>query len=117
MSLVPFLAKEHAHDVEHWWRDNGDGTSTIVSYQNVAPILDRNKAMRNHNDGYSQTRELRRVAFIPHVLRQKILAEEGWDPYRPDIYPEKMARLLNDPDYAYLRTADGRVGCINGQLR
>lgn len=117
MTLRPLVPAEFEGDVAHWWEDNGDGTATIHSTQDLAPILDRNKAMANHNDGYSPSRELRRVASIPAGVRLKIMAEQGWDPWRPDLYPEKMAALLNDPDWRHLRTAPGRIGTSNGRLR
>lgn len=107
--LKPLIGASFAGDVAHWWRDNGDGTSAIVSVQEVGPALERNRAMANHNDGWSPTRELRRAAFIPNVIRQKWLEEEGWDAYRPDIYGERLRRKLNDPDWRYLRTAEWRM--------
>lgn len=117
MSLKPFLPAEWEGDATSYWRDDGDGTGSVVTIQDVAPTLDANKAMKNHNDGYNADRSMRRVASIPWVLIAKIRNEEGWDPMRPDLYPEKMARLLNDPDYAHLRTADGRIGVVNGRIR
>lgn len=107
--LKPLVAAAFAGDVAHWWRDNGDGTSSVVSAQDVAPVLERNKAMTNHNDGWSPTRELRRAAFIPNIIRDKWLNEEGWDAYRPDLYGEQLRRKLNDPDWRYLRTAEWRM--------
>ena len=85
--------------------------------QDVEAILDRNKAMRTHNDGYVADRSMRRVATIPLIVRNIILNDHGWDPWKPHLYPEKMAALLNDPDWAFLRTADGRIGVSNGVVR
>lgn len=80
------------------------------------PVIERNKAMRNHNDGYSPSRELRRVASIPFILINKWLVEEGWNALDPDN-ADRLMRKLNDPDLAYLRTADGQLGMSNGVLR
>lgn len=103
--------------VRHDWEDVGDGEYLIHSVQDTTPVLERNKALANHNDGYTPTREMRRVATIPTILRNKWLAEEGWDAFRPDLYAEKLMRKLNDPDYAHLRTAEGALGVSNGVLR
>jgi hypothetical protein len=117
VTLKPLALADEPGGVNHYWRANPDGTGDIVTVQDVAPILDACKAQKNFNDGYSKSRDLRRVMFIPDGLRAKIINEEGWDPFRPDLYPEKMARLINDPDYAHFRTAEGRVGVTNGRVR
>lgn len=104
---------EFAGDVAHYWEDDGAGGGLVHSVQDVAPIIERNKAMFAHNDGYSESRELRRVAFIPNALLVKWQNEEGWNPWDPaNAY--KLAQKLNDGDYAHLRTAPGRLGVTNG---
>lgn len=80
------------------------------------PIIDRNMAMATHNDGYSPSRELRRVASIPYIIGLKWLNEEGWWFLDPD-HSDKLAQKLNDPDWRHLRTAEGRVGMSNGVMR
>jgi hypothetical protein len=101
--------------VKHFMLTEGDKTRFVQS-QDTTPIFEQNKAMANHNDGYSPTRELRRVASLPFVIIAKWLNEEGWDALDPDN-ADKLAQKLNDPDYAYLRTAPGRVGVSNGVMR
>lgn len=113
---TPFIAPG-GEGVAHYSRPDGKGGLEVLSVQDVAPILDRNKAMRNHNDGYTADRTMRRAAFIPNIIRNKWLNEEGWDAYRPDLYAEQLVRKLNDPDWAYLRTADGRLAAVNGKVR
>lgn len=110
--LVP---AKYAGDRAHFFSDDTDGFA-VVSVQDVAPILQQNKAMRVTNNGYSADRTFRRVASVPNALRDKWLQEEGWDAWRPDLYADKLAQKFMDPDYAHLRTADGRVGVINGVL-
>jgi hypothetical protein len=102
--------------VRHYWKDEQDGSATIISCADVGAALERNKAMANHNDGYTPSRELRRVAFIPAIIAYKWLSEEGWNVYDPE-HSDRLARKLNDPDYAFLRTAPGRVGVSNGVMR
>lgn len=102
--------------IDYSMRHNADGTVSFLGQQDVAPLLDRNKAMANHNDGYSPTREMRRVASIPAILINKWRDEEGWDPYDP-ANAAKLAQKLNDPDYLHLRTAEGRLGVSNGVMR
>lgn len=103
--------------VRHYWRDEPDGrTATIISSADVGAALEQNKAMALHNDGYSPSRELRRVAFIPAIIAYKWLSEEGWNVYDPE-HSDRLARKLNSSDYAFLRTAPGQLGVSNGVLR
>lgn len=106
--------------IRYFWRDNDDGSATITSVTDVAPILEANKRERNENDGWSPSREMRRVAAIPLALIAKWKAEEGWDAMQASFNPDvagKLVQKLMDPDYAHLRTADGRIGLSNGVIR
>jgi hypothetical protein len=94
--------------VQTFFKDNHDGTYTVMSTQENDPILERNKAMANHNDGYSPSRELRRAASIPFLLIEKWKQEEGVNVLRSDG-ADFLKRKLNDADYAHLRTAPGRI--------
>lgn len=102
--------------VSHYMRDNADGSTTFAASQANDPILDYNQKLRTENDGYSKSRELRRVASIPLALIYQWRNEEGWDAFDP-AHADKLKQRLNDPDYAYLRTAGGRLGISNGILR
>ena len=105
--------------VRHYMVTEGNETRFIAEGE-VGDIFERNRQLANWNDGYSPTRELRRVATIPAVIGLKWLNEEGWwfqhAAHDPDV-ARKLAQKLNDPDYAYLRTAPGRVGYSNGSIR
>lgn len=89
-------------------QENSHGELIIQRSQDVAPILDRNKALANDGDGYSASRDIRRVASIPLVLVEKWKNEEGIDLFNPDHLPA-VRRKLNSPEYQYLRTAPGRL--------
>lgn len=105
--------------IDHWMIHDGINTS-FAATQDVAPILEQNKAERAHNDGYSESRELRRAARIPYGVGIKWLNEEGWwfmDMDKDPDVAKKVAEKLNSSEYAYLRTSDGRLGVSNGQLR
>ena len=94
--------------VRHLIEDEEHGKFRIVSLQNAAPILEQNKAMATHNDGYSPSRDLRRVASIPLIVILKWLNEEGWWALDP-ASEAKLKAKLNSSEYLYLRTAPGRV--------
>lgn len=94
------------------WRDDGEGGGEILTTQDVAPILDRNKAMANHNDGYTPSKDMRRAGTVPMLILHKWIADARLTTDDPD-YQEKLSKLvlakLDDPDYLYLRTAPGRL--------
>lgn len=109
-----FLFRSSA-GIDHYRIEDENG-ERFYSEQALDPIFDRNKAMANHNDGYSPSRELRRVATIPYVIGLKWLNEEGWWFMDPDN-ADRLAKKLNDADWRYLRTADGQIGVSNGVMR
>ncbi len=75
----------------------------VETVQDVEPILDHNKRLMTMNDGYSPSRDLRRVASIPNVIWERLMREGIADD------PKALKRWLNDPDNRYFRTAPGRV--------
>lgn len=93
---------------EAFIKDNQDGTFTVWSTQECDPLLDQNKAMANHNDGWSPSRDLRRAGSIPLNLIEKWKHEEGFDALNPH-HADKLKQKLNDSDWAHLRTAHWRV--------
>jgi hypothetical protein len=105
--------------VDHWMITDGKETR-FAATQDVAPFLEQNKAAATHNDGYSASRELRRVASIPYGVGIHWLNTEGWWFMDADKDPDvarKLAAKLNSSEYLYLRTAEGRVGVSGGKLR
>lgn len=105
--------------IDHFWRDTEDGAE-IKTVQDVGPILEHAKRLRNENNGWSQSKELRRAFLLPLALVEKWKQEEGVDAmasaYDPDV-AKWLLKKLSDPDYAYLRTADGRLGISDGVIR
>lgn len=97
--------------VRHAWKEEADGTVVFASSQDVAPVLERNKAAQTHNDGYSKSREMARVASIPLVIIMKWMTEEGWDPFSADPdCQRKLAQKLDSAEYRYLRTSELIIG-------
>lgn len=92
------------------WHTNSDGTFTVTTRQdNESQILERNKAMYTHNDGYTPSREMQRVGSIPMALIEHWMTVEGWNPFDP-ANATKLAQKLDDIDFRHLRTAPGRLG-------
>ncbi|MEL7445092.1 MAG: hypothetical protein AAGK02_04680 [Pseudomonadota bacterium] len=91
--------------VDWYRRNNGDGTVDYAFDEDVESILDQNKAMANHNDGWMSEKWGRRRATIPLTLWMKWLNEEGWDAFAPEN-ADRLMKRLRDPDYRFLLTAD-----------
>jgi hypothetical protein len=84
----------------------GDGGFRLHYSQDSEPILDENKAKANAGrDYYARDPDLWRVASIPVVVQYKWLVEKGVDVMNPEHWPA-VKRLLNDPEWRYLKTAE-----------
>jgi hypothetical protein len=93
-------------DVHHY--DDHTGATTLETIQDVNPILAANRAdYVSGHDGYSPSRELRRVASIPLVEVTK-LYQKGIDIFNRDHWP-KVAAMLDSPEWQAFRTAPGRI--------
>lgn len=74
---------------------------TFISYeQDVEPLLDRNKAAQN--DATGPMGDMVHVASIPQTIQMKWMVEYGVDIMNKDHMP-KVKRLLNDPEWRYLK--------------
>jgi len=89
-------------------RVEADGSVTIRETMDLEPYLDANARLFNDGDGYSPSRELRRVASVPPILMNE-LYQKGLNPLDPDNRGLFRKHILNNSDYQRLRTAPGRV--------
>lgn len=76
-----------------------DGLIGIEEEYQEDPILEHVKAAKELN----LSKELTPFMEIPYSLKARAIAE-GWDNDK-----EKWRRIMNDPDYKYLRIWEGRV--------
>lgn len=96
--------------VERIWTDD-DGSVVDEFIQDVEPILDMNK---RHQCGDIPRSSLaageafHKVASIPLVVAWKWKRELGVDVFNRD-HQQRVEALLNDPDWAYLKTTSGHV--------
>ena len=89
--------------------DHSSDKTIIQTSQDVEPILEANKVAQTINDGYSPSRDLKRIASIPLVVVQKWMEEDGVNflSLGKQDKAKYLRKKLNDPDYAYLRTSPG----------
>lgn len=88
--------------------DSSTDTTILYREQDVSAILDLNKALAN------ETEHTRRgiksgwwhYATIPNIVIEKWLREFGVNAYDKD-HEKAVYRLLNQPEYRYLKTTAG----------
>ena len=92
--------------------DKGVVHQRIVNHK---PILDHNKKLYTHNDGYSADKGLKRVASIPTIVLEiwckeyhKDQNNGNWFALPKETQQKILREKLNSSDYRYFRTASGR---------
>lgn len=109
-----FDADPWTGEVETFHFDEITGRAAIQTISDVQPVIDSNKRLLNQGDtGYSPSRELKRIASIPMNVLMAWNQQLGIDLNKQSPFAilkdrKVLARFLNDPDWAYLRTATGR---------
>lgn len=88
-----------------------DSKQTIIEYvQDASPYLERNKAAQLQDNAKQQIKNnWWHVASIPVGVQYKWMTQHGvnvWD----KNHRKAVFRLLNDPDYRYLKTTTGKIG-------
>jgi|TARA_B110000285_G_C14976691_1_gene539325 hypothetical protein len=82
----------------------------------AAPIIESNKKLYTHNDGYSKSRELKRVASIPTIVLE-IWSKEyhkdnnkgNWFALPKEVQQKILKQKLNSSEFQYFRTAPGKI--------
>lgn len=92
--------------VTTYYEDMPDGGFALHYHQDAEPILELNKTKQKMGrEYYARDKDMWRVASIPVGVQMKWLIEKGVDVYNKDHWPA-VQRLLNDPEYRYLKTAE-----------
>jgi hypothetical protein len=79
-------------------------------------MLDENKLRANSWTGWSG-KSGAVVASIPNNIDQELKRASGYDPTKGGWYDkDKYNSLLDDSDYAYLRTGGGKIGKKKAQV-
>jgi len=92
-----------------------DSNKQVVIERNVdyKPIIDHNKKMYNHNDGYSKSRDLKRVASIPTLVlelwNKEYNGTGNWFALPKEVQQKILKKKLNSSEFQYFRTAPGRL--------
>ena len=91
------------------FEDHKDGTYSIVTTQDVDPLLEVNKKLeREYGDKLTPGKQAHgtRVASIPTPIWEQWLKDTNGAIEKD---PKLLAKYLNDPDNKYFRTTPTRV--------
>ena len=73
----------------------------VKKTQDISPILENNKNLRNSFDGYRG--EFHMAASIPNQIVEELMKEGIWQDKK------RLKAWLNDPDNRAFRTSTGKV--------
>ena len=105
---------------ETWFHSDGsDGKHFFIEeIEDVSAIIEANKAIQNRYDGGAMgmnqvfrdgvKKGWAHVARIPNSVINKWKIEKGVDVFNKD-HLKAVNRLLNDPEWKYLRVGTGRL--------
>jgi len=102
------ISEEQTIEGKRTWYADGEGGLIIKDEQNIAPILEANKAAYNQVDERARWGELTRVAEIPNSVIAE-LNVHGIMRGFVVLDQKRMKAFLNDPANRFLRTRPGRV--------
>ena len=90
-----------------------EGKLTINNQQDLNPLMKRNKRLYTLNDGYTASRDMRRVASVPPIILQ-IWSKEyngtnNWWGLPKEIQKKIMRTKLNSNEFRYFRTSEGSL--------
>ena len=90
-----------------------DGKLTINNQQNLNPLMKRNKELYTSNDGYTASRDMRRIASVPPIILQIWTKEyngtRNWWALPKEIQKKIMRQKLNSSEFRYFRTSEGSL--------
>lgn len=106
MALVPFANRDNGIMSRVFYYDDETGALTIETKFNQGRIL--GTLEQNQQDAHEFRphggETFRKVAEIPPDVAEMFASEKGIDLYTDEGMDAFIAAILNDPDYAYLKT-------------
>jgi len=93
--------------------DDMENKIVVNEEVNIDPHLKHNKILLNQDDGYSKSRDLKRVASIP-TLALSVWAKEyngdgNWFALPKEVQSKILKTKLNSNEFQYFKTAEGKL--------
>tara|TARA_R100001530_G_scaffold534_1_gene842 strand:- start:887 stop:1186 length:300 start_codon:yes stop_codon:yes gene_type:complete len=86
--------------------DNPSGEFAIEHIEDIQPLIDSNKRLQQED--HLMKDEFRLSARIPTTVVYEWRRKFGVDIFNPN-HKEAVKKLLNSPDYRYLKTTNRRI--------
>ena len=94
-------------------KDDMEKKIIIKEQVNIDPHLKHNKSLYTQDDGYSKSRELKRVASIPtialSVWAKQYNGDSNWFGLPKEVKKRILKEKLNSNEFRYFRTAEGNL--------
>ena len=94
-------------------KDDMEKKIIIKEQVNIDPHLKHNKSLYTQDDGYSKSRELKRVASIPtialSVWAKQYNGDSNWFGLPKEVLKQILKEKLNSSEFRYFRTAEGKL--------
>lgn len=101
------LDHDPAIGLKTWFSTSDNEDTWHVRYeQDTAPVLDANKSQEA--DGFDRRADMWHAARIPASVIMLWINKHGVNIYDPN-HKEAVRKLLNDPEYRYLRTGNFKL--------
>jgi len=87
----------------------------VVIERNIdyKPIVEHNKKLYTENNGYSKSKDLKRVASIPtlvlEIWSKEYNGNSNWFALPSDVQKKILKKKLNSSEFQMFRTAPGRL--------
>lgn len=96
-----------------YMKDDMEGKIAIKEEVDVTPHLKHNKKLYTLNDGYTKSRDMKRIASIPtialSVWANEYNGSRNWFSLPKEVQKNILKKKLNSNEFRYFRTAEGRL--------
>jgi len=93
--------------------DDMENKIVVNEEVNIDPHLKHNKILLNQDDGYSKSRDLKRVASIPtlalSVWAKEYNGDSNWFALPKEVQNKILKTKLNSNEFQYFKTAEGKL--------
>ena len=93
--------------------DDSENKIILNEEVNIDPHLKHNKILLNQDDGYSKSRDLKRVASIPtlalSVWAKEYNGDSNWFALPKEVQSKILKTKLNSNEFKYFKTAEGKL--------